>query len=33
MQGAIISKKTGQDFAGYLHYVLAPRDGLEPPTR
>ena len=28
MQGAIISE-TGQDFAGYLHYVLAPRDGLD----
>ena len=26
-------KKTGQGFAGYLHLVLAPRDGLEPPTR
>ena len=22
-------KKTGKDFAGYLHYVMAPRDGLD----
>jgi hypothetical protein len=29
MQGAIISKKTGQDFAGYPLLFMAPRDGLD----
>ena len=32
-RGAIISEKTGQDFAGYRLYLMAPRDGLDNSDR